>query len=87
MLFVAAVSAARLVAARPWQRGAVVTDSDIAHLLMAVAMAGMLVASLTTLPNSAWEVIFGLLTAWFAYRVTRDARANGIRALAGGHCT
>ena len=49
-------------------------------------MAGMLVASLTTLPNGAWEVIFGLLTAWFAYRVTRDARANGVRALAGGHC-
>jgi hypothetical protein len=86
MLFVAAVSATRLVAARPWQRGAVVTDSDIAHLLMAIAMAGMLVASLTTLPNVAWEVIFGLLTAWFAYRVTRDARANGVRALAGGHC-
>ena len=86
MLLVAAVSAARLVAARPWQRGAVVTDTDIAHLLMAIAMAGMLVASLTTLPNGAWEVIFGLLIAWFAYRVIRDARANGVRALAGGHC-
>ena len=86
MLFVAAVSAARLVAARPWQRGAVVTDSDISHLLMAIAMAGMLVASLTTLPNGAWEVIFGLLAAWFACRVIRDARANGVRALAGGHC-
>jgi hypothetical protein len=86
MLVVAAVSAARLVAARPWQRGCVVTDTDITHLLMGIAMAGMLASSLTTLPNGAWEVVFGLMTAWFAYRVVRDARANGARALAGGHC-
>ena len=86
MLAVAAVSAARLVAARPWQRGAVVADTDIAHLLMAIAMAGMLVTGLSTLPDAAWEVIFGVLTGWFAYRVFRDARVNGTRALAGGHC-
>jgi hypothetical protein len=86
MLVVAAVSAGRLVAAQPWQRGAVFTDTDVAHLLMAIAMAGMLASSLTTLPNAAWDVIFALLTAWFGYRVVRDARANGVRALAGGHC-
>ena len=86
MLVVAAVSAARLVAARPWQRGAVIVDTDITHLLMAIAMAGMLAPSLTTLPNGVWEVIFALMIAWFAYRVLRDARANGMRALAGGHC-
>jgi uncharacterized protein DUF5134 len=86
MLAVAAVSAARLVAARRWRRGAVAVDSDAAHLLMAIAMAGMLAPGLSTLPDRAWEVIFGLLAAWFAVRVTRDARANGVRALAGGHC-
>src|ERR1700729_3491953 len=86
MLAVAAVNAARLVAARPWQHGSVITDTDIAHLLMAIAMAGMLVSSLTSLPARAWEVIFGLMTAWFAYQVVRDARANRVRALAGGHC-
>jgi Domain of unknown function (DUF5134) len=86
MLVVAAVSAARLVAARPWQRGAVIVDTDITHLLMAIAMARMLAPSLTTLPAGAWEVIFALMIAWFAYRVLRDARANGMRALAGGHC-
>ena len=26
------------------------------------------------------------MTAWFAYRVVRDARVSGVRALAGGHC-
>jgi hypothetical protein len=84
MLAVAAVSAARLtVAPRRWGG---LADIDVAHLLMAVAMAGMLVPSLTTLPATAWAAVFGLMTAWFAWRVWRDARASGVRALAGGHC-
>jgi hypothetical protein len=89
MLVVAAVSAARLVVARPWPHGArraALADIDVAHLLMAIAMAGMLAASLRTLPNGAWSVIFAVLTAWFGYRVVRDARVSGVRALAGGHC-
>ena len=89
MLVVAAVSAARLVAARPWQRGtqlAALTDIDVAHLLMGIAMAGQLVAGLQTLPNGAWEVIFAVMTAWFAYRVVLDVQVSGVRALAGGHC-
>ena len=45
MLAVAGVSAARLVGARPWRRGTVVTDTDVGHLLMAIAMAGMLAAA------------------------------------------
>ncbi len=88
MLAVAAVSAARLVVARPWRHGtqAILADTDISHLLMGIAMAGMLVASLQTLPNDAWAGIFAVLTAWFAYRVIRDSRASGVRALAAGHC-
>jgi len=86
MLVVAAVSAARLVEARPWQRGSVFFDTDVAHLMMGIAMAGMLVSSLATLSNAAWVVIFAVLTAWFAFRVVVDARANGARALAAGHC-
>ncbi len=51
MLVVAAVSAARLVTARPWASGEdtagpTCLDVDVAHLLMAIAMAGMLTASL-----------------------------------------
>ena len=86
MLVVAAVSAARLVAARPWRRGSVIIDTDIAHLLMAIAMAGDAGAGPQHLPNAVWEVIFGVMIVWFAFRVVRDARANGVRALAGGHC-
>ena len=86
MLVVAGVSAARLAVARPWRPGSVIIDTDIAHLLMAIAMAGMLAPSLRTLPSAVWEVIFGVLTAAFGVRVVRDARASGVRALAGGHC-
>jgi hypothetical protein len=85
MLAIAAVSAARLAATRPRQRGTVDADIDVAHLLMAIAMAGMLAAGLAIVPGAAWQVIFGLLTTWLAFRVGRDAAANGIRALAGGH--
>ncbi len=86
MLAVATVSAARIAAARPWRRDAVVVDTDVAHVLMAIAMAGMLSPDLGILPDTAWEVVFGLLTAWFAGRVLAEARRSGIRALAGGHC-
>jgi Domain of unknown function (DUF5134) len=86
MLVVAAVSAGRLVLARSWQRGSATADIDVAHLLMALAMAGTLAPGLAVVPSVAWRVIFAMMTAWFAERVVFDARAHGIRALAGGHC-
>src|SRR5437660_1088147 len=87
MLVVAGASAGRLAAARPWRRGArpaALADIDVAHLLMAIAMAGQLASGLRTLPDGAWEAVFGVLTAWFAYRVILDARISGVRALVGG---
>jgi Domain of unknown function (DUF5134) len=85
MLLVAAVSAARLIAGRPWIRAAPDADIDAAHTLMGVAMAGMLVAGLRTLPSVAWEVIFAVLTAWFAWRVYRESRGLGSRVIVRGH--
>jgi hypothetical protein len=66
-------------------RGLAGADHDVTHLLMGVAMAGMLAPSLATLAPGAWEAIFGALTGWFAWRSARDARATGIRSLASGH--
>jgi Domain of unknown function (DUF5134) len=85
MLLVAAISAGRLVAARPWAGSTGDADIDGAHLLMGIAMAGMLVASLTTLPNGLWDAIFAVLTAWFGWRVYRESRGQGARVLADGH--
>ncbi len=86
MLLVAAVSAGQLVVARAWTRDGA-ADADIAgsHLLMGVAMAGMLVAGLSTLPNAAWEAIFAVMTAWFAWSLWREARGRGAGGLARGH--
>lgn len=87
MLAVAAISATRLVVARAGRRPGADTDADIdvAHLLMGIAMAGMLLASLQTLPNAAWAVIFAVMTAWFGWCVYRESRAQGTRVLADGH--
>jgi hypothetical protein len=100
MLVVAAVSATRLATARlpanrlsaaeptgsrSSPRGSGGADTDIAHLLMCIAMAGMLAPSVKTLPPHAWEAIFGLLTAWFAWRLVGDTKVNGLRSLVSGH--
>ena len=84
MLLVAVASAGRLVAARAWAGPPGDADTDVAHLLMGIAMAGMLVASLSTLPNDVWDVIFAVLTAWFGWRVYRESRSEGARVLADG---
>lgn len=86
MLAVAAVSAARVAAARPWRHGATVGDADIAHLLMAIAMSGMLTAGLRTIPVAAWESVFSVMCAWFVVRAAGAVRARGLRALPGVHC-
>jgi hypothetical protein len=87
MLAVAAISIARLALARSGLRPGADTDADIdvAHLLMGIAMAGMLLASLQTLPTAAWAVIFGVMTAWFGWCVFRESRTQGARVLADGH--
>lgn len=82
-LAVAVLSVARIAAARPWRRAALVADTDIAQLLMAVAMAGTLASGLRILPAGAWVAVFVAATAWFTYRVVQDARASGGRGLAG----
>jgi hypothetical protein len=69
----------------PWRPGQAATAVDLANVLMGVSMAGMLTPSLATLPTAAWEVIFGLLTAWFAYRAWADARS--VRGIAADRCT
>lgn len=70
MLGISAYAACRLIASRLWRRK-VELDADIVHLLMGIAMAGMLSAPLNPLPDRAWEAVFALATAWFAGRAVR----------------
>ena len=73
---------ARLVAARRWRR-TVHRDTNVAHLADGVAMSGMLVGALRTLPTGAWEVVFGAFTLWFAVRSARVVARNAVATLGG----
>ena len=73
MITVAAYCASRLVVARWWRRPTDV-DSDGVHVVMGVAMAGMLVTGLRFRPVGIWEAVFAAAAAWFAWRFVRVRR-------------
>ena len=84
-LLVAEASAGQLLVSRAWTRGGAGADMAISHLLIGIAMAGILVPGLSTLPELVWEVVFALMTAWFARCLWRESRGRGIAAVADGH--
>jgi hypothetical protein len=84
MLVTSTYCVARLVAARVGQR-TLHPDTNIAHTADGVAMAGMLVGSLRTLPTGAWEVVFAALTVWFGVRGGRFALSRGVPRVDGDH--
>jgi hypothetical protein len=73
MLTVAAYCAVRPVAARRWQRTTDL-DTDGAHVVMGLAMAGTLTASPRVLPAVAWEAVFACGAGWFAWRAVQARR-------------
>ncbi len=86
MLVVAGISAGRLLITRSWSGPAPDADIDVAHVLMGIAMAGMLASGLRALPNGVWVAVFGVVTAWFAWRVAVEARStSAAKAMGGGH--
>jgi uncharacterized protein DUF5134 len=85
MLAVAAVSLARLAAARSRAKLPARADIDAAHLLMGIAMAGMLASGLRTFPNAVWDVIFTVLAVWFATRYVTELRGRGGQAQRNTH--
>jgi hypothetical protein len=86
MLLVAEVDAGQLVIARAWtRRGGANADIAVSQLLMGIAMAGLLVPGLSALPDAVWEVVFAVVTAWFAWCLWRESRGSGAAAVAGGY--
>jgi hypothetical protein len=73
MLTVATYCAGRLAVTRRWQRPTEF-DTDAGHVLMGVAMAGLLVARLRILPAATWEAVFAAGTAWFAWQLVKSRR-------------
>jgi hypothetical protein len=76
VLVIAAYCAARLAAARFWRRR-VDAVADVNHLLMGVAMAGMLVPRLAVVPAALWEGVFAAGCAWYAGRAVRGQAGAG----------
>ena len=72
-LAVAVYCAGRLVVARRGHRPTEL-DTDGAHVIMGVAMAGMLVSGLRILPSAIWEVVFAATAMWFGYRMLQARR-------------
>jgi hypothetical protein len=84
-LWVAAMSAGHLAVARAWiHRGAVDADIVLFHLLLGIAMAGLLATDLNTLPNAAWDIVFAVTTAWFDWCLWRESRKYGAAAAVNG---
>jgi hypothetical protein len=85
MILVAELSAGQLVIARAWtRRGGAGADIAVSRLLTGIAIAGILVPGLSTLPNAAWEVVFAVMTAWFLWCLWRESQGRGAAAVARG---
>lgn len=76
MLAVAVYCAGRLAAAWVWRRETDL-DADGVHLFMGLAMTGMLAPALSVLSPGAWEAVFALAAAWFAWQAARVRRGYG----------
>src|SRR6201995_689724 len=83
-LAVAVYCAGRLVVARRGHRPTEL-DTDGAHVIMGVAMAGMLVSGLRTLPSPIWEVVFAAAADWFGYRMLQARRGAPTRPWRSSH--
>jgi hypothetical protein len=57
--------------------GTAARAAHVAHLVMAVSMAGMAIPALAIGPSWAWQVAFGLLLAWFVVRSIAALRRHG----------
>ena len=82
MIVIAVYCASRLAISRLRRRDTEF-DADGVHVVMGVAMAGMLVPRLSPLPDSAWEAVFGIAAAWFAWQAIRTHHGS---ARAGWRC-
>ena len=73
MIAVAVYCTGRLVVARRWRRPTEL-DTDVTHIVMGVAMAGMLIERLRILPAGAWEAVFAVGAIWFGWRLLQTRR-------------
>jgi hypothetical protein len=73
MIMIAVCCAARLAISWLWGRNTE-RGTDMLHILMGVAMAGMLESRLTPVPVTVWRAVFAAAAAWFAWQAIRPGR-------------
>lgn len=79
MIVIAVYCACRLAISRLRGRHTEV-DADGLHVLMGVAMAGMLEPRLTPVPGIIWRAVFAVAAAWFAWQASpAGRRASRVR--------
>lgn len=88
MLAAAGYAAARILLAWSTRRA---TDYEVDghHVLMGIAMAGMLIPGLgivgTGAPATVWIIVWALVTVWFAISVARTATDKSSAGRVSGH--
>lgn len=60
-------------------------DVNVAHVLMGVAMAGMLAPSWRVLPVGLWQVVFGAVVAYFLVLSVRFVASHGVSGTDDDH--
>jgi hypothetical protein len=83
MIVTSAYCASRLVIARA-ARHREERDVDLVHMVMGVAMAGMLVSWLNPLPDRVWAAMFGAAAGWFGWRAWPGRQAPAAAAAGDG---
>ena len=73
MIMVAACCAGRLAVSRVRGKDTEL-DTDGLHVLMGVAMAGMLEPRLSPVPGTIWRAVFAAAAAWFGWQAIRARR-------------
>jgi Domain of unknown function (DUF5134) len=82
MIMIAGYCAIRLVVSYRWRRETAV-DADGTHVLMGVAMAGMLAPRLNPGWNGILVVVFGVAATWFTRQTANVWHGSAVR---GPHC-
>ena len=77
MLTVAGYNATRLAAGPRWGRAAEL-DADGVHVVMGVAMAGMLAPGLSFAPARLWQAFFVAGGVWFGWQYVRTRRGPAL---------
>ena len=76
MIMVAIYCAGRLAVSRVRGRDTEL-DTDGLHVLMGVAMAGMLEPGFSPVPGTIWRAVFAAAAAWFGWQAIRAGTAAG----------